>query len=64
MANAPRLGDCPERVAFDLAMQIHADTAKPGEAVARKDEKYWLRLYQRAWWVVQGRELKDVPREG
>lgn len=56
------VGDCPERVALDLALRIERDTNTAGSSTAR-DEAYWLALYARALAVVRGHQPKDGPRE-
>lgn len=56
------VGDCPERVALDLALQIERDTNSPGRSTKR-DEAYWTGLYARCFAVVRGHLPKAVPRE-
>lgn len=46
-------GDCPERVALDLAEKIEHATADRGSNPTRRDEAYWIGLYARCLKAVK-----------
>ena len=62
MSNGTIKIECPERVAYDLALKIF--NVADGEPSSQdKNREYWLKLYSQCLSVVQGQSPEDILRK-
>ena len=57
------VGDCKERVAFDLMKLIAQENAKVGKVPGSDIEKYFLDLYRKCRQAVYGQTVTEATKE-